>query len=214
MSKCGLLAWFCVVLNVGCGGETLDGGSDPEGGAGTRGAQGIAGAAGTSSAAAKLVFISSERYSADLGGLEGADAKCQSLAVAAGRTGAFKAWLSTTSTPASKRLTHATNPYVLSTGTRVANNWSDLTSGALQHKVDQTESAELAPPNAVGACNPLVFWTGTDEQGSQYGGDCDGWTGTGADLPATLGVISSGGTWSTFCHSSCENRAPIMCLEQ
>jgi len=196
----------CLLSCSGCGGDSLQAGSNQTDG----------GAANNepSQASAKLVFMSSERYSADLGGLSGADAKCQSLADAAGRTGEFRAWLSVISTPASARLSHSSVPYALSNGLVVANNWADLTRGTLRHAVDQTESSQLAPPNAAGGCNPLVFWTATDERGAQFGADCDGWTTTSADAPAQLGVISADSTWSTFCHDSCDVSAPIMCLEQ
>ncbi len=164
--------------------------------------------------ASKLIFVSSERYGADLGGLEGADAKCQSLAEAAGHSGEFRAWLSTSSVPAWERLTHATVPYVLHTGTVVANDWVDFTSGTLRGVIDVTES-DAPPPNAIGSCNPLVFWSGTDEQGAQYGGECDGWTDPSADGFAVLGVLSKDKpVWSTFCHGSCDSAAPLVCLEQ
>ncbi len=201
-------AWaigFCALLNVGCGETALDAGSDPDGAAGGPTAPITDG---------KLIFMSSERYTADLGGLEGADAKCQSLAEAAGQKGEFKAWLSIISTPASKRLTHSDTPYVLSTGTLVANDWADLTKGTLRHKVNQTEDPALAPPNATGSCNPLIFWTGTDERGSQFGSDCEGWTSTDPELRGHMGVISTDQVWSTFCFGTCDAIAPIMCLEQ
>lgn len=200
-----LVLTFCALLAVGCGEATHDGDS---------GAPGDCGGDIAEPATGKLIFISSERYSADLGGLEGADAKCQTLAEAAGLGGEFKAWLSTLSTSAASRLTHSNEPYVLSNGVLVANDWADLTSGTLRHEFDQTESPELAPPNAAGSCNPLVFWTSTDERGSQFGGDCDGWTTTSEAVDGHLGVISTGATWSTFCFGGCDTSAPILCLEQ
>ena len=165
----------------------------------------------------KLVFVSSERYTGDLGGLAGADAHCQSLAAAAGRTGVFAAWLSSLAVPAWKRLSHAPVPYVLRSGAVVANDWADLTSGTLRHAIDETEG-DAPPPNALSACNPLVFWTATDERGAQTGNDdCDGWSDGTDTRRATLGVLGQPGNtvWSSFCvQSQCSSSAPIVCVEQ
>jgi hypothetical protein len=197
-------AWslgLCLVFNVGCSGPTLDAGDDLD-------------ESGTEVAEGKLIFRTSERYAADLGGLEGADQKCQELAEAAGRSGEFKAWLSTVDTAAWDRLTHSDQPYVLSTGVVVARNWLDLTSGTLRHRVDQAELADLPPANGINSCNPTVFWSGTDERGAQFGDDCEGWTRTGQDLRGVLGVTGLDGNWSTFCRGNCDSIAPLMCLEQ
>jgi hypothetical protein len=197
-----------LLLSVGCGGQALDAGSNPTTGDAGSGA-------GTQATRPKLIFMSSQRYSANLGGLDGADKKCQALAEAASRSGTFRAWLSTISMPASARLTHSSEPYVLVTGEVVANDWADLTRGTLRHAVDQTENLRLTPPDAVASCAPLAFWTSTDERGSQYGGDCMGWTMTSAEVAATLGVNSADfGEWSNFYDGSCDCSAPILCLEQ
>jgi len=165
----------------------------------------------------KLIFVSSERYSGNLGGLDGADAHCQSLAQAAGRTGTFRAWLSMLNVPAWKRLAHSTVPYALRTGAIVANDWADFTSGTLRHDIDATEG-DAPPPNVLSSCNPGVFWTATDEHGAEYGlGDCQGWTDASDGPPGTvLGVLAKGTLrWSTFCYGgSCNSSAPIVCLEQ
>jgi hypothetical protein len=164
----------------------------------------------------KLIFISSERYTGNLGGLDGADAHCQSLAVAAGRSGVFRAWLSTLNVPAWKRLAHATVPYTLRSGAVVANDWADLTSGTLRHDIDETEG-EAPPPNALSSCNPLVFWTATDEHGAEFGADdCQAWTDGSDASVAVLGVHAKDNqVWSTFCYAGkCNSSAPIVCLEQ
>ena len=167
--------------------------------------------------ATKLVFVSSERFTGDLGGLAGADAHCQSLAAAAGKAGVFAAWLSTLTVPAWRRLSHATVPYVLASGAVVANDWRDFTSGTLRHVIDETEG-DAPPPNAISACNPLVFWTATDERGAETGSDdCNGWSDASDTRKATLGVLAEAGStvWSSFCvQSECSTSAPIVCVEQ
>lgn len=64
------------------------------------------------------VFLSSQIYPGNLGGLIGADEKCNTLAQAEGLPGLYKAWLSTASVAAATRLTHNPGPYVLTNGAR------------------------------------------------------------------------------------------------
>jgi len=49
---------------------------------------------GTNHNRPKKVFVSSQTYVGNLGGVAGADSLCQGLATAAGLTGTFKAFLS------------------------------------------------------------------------------------------------------------------------
>jgi hypothetical protein len=55
----------------------------------------------------KRVFVSGSKWNGNLGGLAGADAKCQQAADAAGLGGTFRAWISDDATSASSRLTHS-----------------------------------------------------------------------------------------------------------
>lgn len=121
-------------------------------------------------ACAKTIFITSVGVAnGGFGGLAGGDAFCASRATAAGLSGTYKAWLSTTTTSASSRLTHYTGPYKLVTGTTIANNWTDLTDGSLAAPIDRDE---------FGAIKVSYTWTGTDESGNSLGYDCSGWTNT------------------------------------
>jgi hypothetical protein len=210
--RAGILALLGTCAGCGSGGGVVAG---PE--SDVYGSTAPGGQAGIAAGPSKLIFVSSERYSGNLGGLDGADAHCQSLAEAAGRTGVFRGWLSTLNVPAWKRLTHSTVPYALRTGAIVANDWADFTSGTLRHDIDATEG-DAPPPNALASCNPFVFWSATDERGAEFGsGDCQGWTDA-SDAPSgvVLGVLAKDDpVWSTFCYGgSCNSSAPIVCLEQ
>jgi hypothetical protein len=79
----------------------------------------------------KVVFVTSTLYQASFGGLEGADAVCQSHAAAVDLPGTFRAWLSTRDVTAAERLTHAAVPYVRTDGTTIADDWDDLVDGTL-----------------------------------------------------------------------------------
>jgi hypothetical protein len=172
----------------------------------------------------KLVFVSSQVYTGNLGGLAGADAKCQGLADSAGFSGTFKAWLTDSSQTAASRLTHSTRPYKLVTGSVVANNWNDLISGSLRHAIDRTEHSD--PPPATTGCSPVVpngiVWTDTLSDGSR--GDpsenCGDWTDDIAIASAMgLATLQDDG-WSGYCNGGsptfpmCATTNSIYCFEQ
>jgi hypothetical protein len=116
----------------------------------------------------KVVFVSSEKYTRDLGGLDGADAKCQQLAESAGLSGLYKAWLSDSASSPSTRFTHPLHPYVLVDGTIIANGWEDLTDGQLTAPINVTETG--------GSSGVVAVWTFTDTSGNYS--TSDWWCGS------------------------------------
>ena len=72
----------------------------------------------------KIVFVTSEIYNGALGGLAGADAKCQERADVARRSGTFKAWLSDRTASVEDRFDRSRDgaAFVRTDGVRVANN--------------------------------------------------------------------------------------------
>ncbi len=118
----------------------------------------------------KIVFLSSGLYNGNLGGLAGADTKCQGLATAAGLTGTFKAWLSDSYTSAGSRLSHATQAYILADGTHVADNWTALTTQPLLHAIDEDEhgNPDSSPPCVDAYGGPHCVWTATNGDGTLF----------------------------------------------
>jgi hypothetical protein len=176
----------------------------------------------------KLVFVTSISFTGDLGGLAGADGKCQQLATQASRSGTFKAWLSSTTISAGARLTHSTGPYVLVNGTQVAANWAGLTSGTLLSPINVTETGG-APPSSNIVCtftNVPAAWTATAPNGTlatTVGATCADWTTSGPSNGAVLGVVSQiNGNWTDGCGSQtavgtatvCAEVAALYCIEQ
>ncbi len=166
----------------------------------------------------RTIFVTSELYTGNLGGLDGADQKCQTLAAAAGLPGVFYAWLRDGAIAPSNRFVKSNVPYVLPTGIQVAKNWTDLTDGTLQHAIDTTESKGGAPVPAVGcsAGKPTV-WTNTTEKGIPWKvNGCDGWSKTtGAARQGQASVTNF--AWSRFCEglaASCAWKAALYCVEQ
>jgi len=157
--------------------------------------------------------------SANFGGLAAGDALCQARAVAGSLSGTFKAWLSTSGVgnSAAERLTHYTGSYVLRDHTTVvANGWTDLTDGTLDHAIDQTESGGVPPDGTITAlCSPGTAWTGTNPDGSfPTSGDCAGWTSTAST--GVAGVSSYANVyWTNGCSGGiCGRTAPLYCFEQ
>src|SRR5262245_50165626 len=117
-----------------------------------------------------LVFVSSQTYDGKLGGLRGADAKCQALAAAANLPGAYKAWLADATASPSTRFVKSSGPYQLVDGTTIATDWADLTDGGLQAPIDVTE--QQGSPGGSGE-----VWTNANPDGTKKSqSHCANWT--------------------------------------
>ena len=160
----------------------------------------------------RVVFVTSLDYSGALGGVTGADAKCQGLANAStvarikGRT--FLAWVSTMASPVSARFTHGSMAYVLGNGTVVASSWNDLVKGSLSNGIDLDEL------NAVR--NNSVAWTATTSSNASFAGQsCNDWTvGTAGPKGVYGNVGGTGGGWSSNGVNDCGNANALYCFEK
>jgi hypothetical protein len=165
----------------------------------------------------KTVFVTSTLYDGNLGGLAGADAKCQARAQAAGLAGTYMAWLSDANASPSTRFTKSAVPYKRVDGTTIANNWNDLVDNQIIAAINKTE-LNGAPPQGNVACpagNPTV-WTATNANGtlSNAGSTCSNWTSTGGGSLWGRTTVSDTG-WSNWCSGgTCSWTAPIYCFQQ
>lgn len=183
---------------------------------------------------ARLVFITSERFTGDLGGMRGADERCQDSADAAGLSGTYKAWLSDSEGHSpSTRFTRSTLPYELVDGTLVAKSWRDLTDGFLESQISLDERGNSAP-KAYGGLDAWFVWTGTKVDGtaktqmSDFGGFCTepgkgdwendlvrdfriqcGFNGVGTVRGAYLDSI-----WTENGFQPCDFEAHLYCFQQ
>ena len=189
------------------------------------------GAASDGTSPHKRVFVTSQAYTGNLGGLAGADAKCQLLAGAGNLTGTYKAWLGNATVSVASRVSHAALPYTLVDGTVVAGSWTELTSGTLRHAIDRTELGTLSLGGTnmdcyyVGDGTGKLVWTNATANGSiantNKTNSCgDDWNTAG---PTTAGgpfgdagsIGKADVTWTSLCQSArCENTAPLYCIEQ
>jgi hypothetical protein len=126
------------------------------------------------------VFVTSQQYSGNLGGIQGGNNKCLELAGNASRAPrsglTWKAWLSTNNYSPEDNLNKC-GSYVLVDGvTQVANSWDALTDGSIYNRINQNENGD-----SLGDINLFDFpavWTGTSPRG-QIADDertCDNWT--------------------------------------
>jgi hypothetical protein len=144
-------------------------------------------------------------YTGNLGGVAGADAKCQARAAAAGLSGVFKAWISTATNSPGKDFIRSPAPYVMPNGGVVAMSWPDLVSGVLHQGISLTETETVFGGPGV--------WTGTTPQGVSSSPDCVGWTS--ALDSGTYGQASSyNQVWTIGNTSGCAALLGLYCFEQ
>ena len=170
------------------------------------------------------MFVTSAEYTGNLGGLDGADAKCQAHATNAGFVGTFYAWLSTAQGPALghpevgplHRFTRHAVRYVRPDGVKVADHFGDLIDGTLDN-----------PINVDDLGNQLFFenftWSSTTANGVPAGlghlTTCENWTADGPFKVAySLGSVGATDfNWSSPAFSAaepCYSPHRLICVEQ
>ena len=161
----------------------------------------------------KIVFATSWYTGGNLGGVAGADKKCQDAADNAGLDGEYLAWIATSDANAPvNRFTHSDLPYVLVDGGLVAYDWDDLVDGTIRIPIN------LTPPPDNSYPDPIGVWTGVDAAGGFAGGwACDGWTFAGwprmhGGLQGWTHRTDSG--WTEADTTDCENPGLLYCFQQ
>lgn len=148
----------------------------------------LGGAAAQDSSMSFFVTSSNPGKGADLGGLAGADAHCQSLAEAAGSTGkTWQAYLSTSDTDAKDRI--GAGPWYNAKGTKIADDVASLHGDAngITKETALTEKGDVV--NGRGDTpNEHDILTGTLPDGTKAADQtCGDWTMSGAEGAAMLG---------------------------
>lgn len=171
----------------------------------------------------QIVFVTGEKWRGyELGGLAGADARCENAANSAnqpklqGKT--FRAWLSQgdddglppdLSKDARDRLPHPDKQYVLLDGTIVASDWRDLTDGTLDSPINRTEHGDSVSDKVD---VPVLVWTNTKTSGENNGFfDCIYWVGL--DQGNVGDANKSDGSWTSSHDIDCNDEAHIYCIE-
>lgn len=172
----------------------------------------------------KYVFITKESFESNMGGLSGADAKCQAEADAPESivpSGTYLPWLSDGTDSPDSRFTKSSHPYLLADGTKIAENYSDLTDGTILQAINV---------DATGA--PVLglqrFWTDTLPDGKAVQpfvanaqlNSCNAWRGSSVYYAGAMvgNTVKTSGGWSNTFQSGCKNfgrqKYRLACFQQ
>ncbi len=168
---------------------------------------------------ARVVFLSSEEYNGKMGGLAGADLKCQTLAKAfdAERYHTYRAWLSDSVSDPDSTFVHGDTPYVLLNGVVIADNYDDLIQDGPLPGITITDTYQ--------AIGDVPVWTHTSQGGTKIPDDyhCNQWTSASYEDVAMIGRNSvpaeEQNTWATehwwtyYKENLCSNPWHLYCFE-
>ncbi|PIP53042.1 hypothetical protein COX08_03175 [Candidatus Beckwithbacteria bacterium CG23_combo_of_CG06-09_8_20_14_all_34_8] len=162
------------------------------------------------------VFVTSDTFNANLGGLDGADSMCQTRASASNLGGEWKAWLSDSKISASSRMLHSGHPYKRIDGVIIANNWDDLIDGSIQNPIQVDEKGNILNLGYFYA----KVWTNTTTAGEIRDSylSCNNWTSgsylTGDGLGGVL--MNKDSQWTEDGSDPCSvtNTNRLYCIEQ
>jgi hypothetical protein len=158
------------------------------------------------------VCVTSVSFSGNLGGLTGADAKCQAEAdgpASVVPSGTYLAWLSDGTDSPDTRFTRSANPYLLPDGTKIAEDFADLTDGSILHPIDIDSTGK--------PLGKQLFWAATNADGTtaQSFLTCAGWVDPYATAKGMAGsTIETGKLWSSYQYDRCKRSHQLACFQQ
>ena len=178
----------------------------------------------------KLIFVTSTEFSADLtksaelGGVTGADAICQSHASAVGHEGLFKAWIATDEddTPRERFSRHKGN-YVRADNEVVFKCWHKLVSGdnpVNTFWMDEKKKLLTTAGTTQGAATNVDEFGNYFENSENQIGSCMDWTydtTRGGDLTPSemaVGVSENGFGLRPDNFIACNQMVRLICVEQ
>ena len=161
----------------------------------------------------KRVFVTADTYGSNLGGLAGADAKCQVAADAADLDGTFMAWLSDgLNSPGTRFITLSIGPYITVDGATVAGGYGDLTDGSLNVLINKTETGAPVGGRSNAWTNTTFAGSSTSQRASET---CDFWFWQGASISGHVGQWPlMDRNWTQSGLTSCSIDGHLYCFEQ
>jgi hypothetical protein len=153
----------------------------------------------------RILFVTSDKYQGDLGGVPGGNGKCMDAARKSPfprvNKASFNAWLALSggAGPTSNVIV-GTKPYVSPSGKTVAPDLSTLAATGFSHVPSDEAGVEIGGP----------AWTGVDTLGQT----CGDWRDPTTQRFGGSGQIEGGGEhWQTDNVVSCDQQAHLYCLE-
>jgi hypothetical protein len=163
----------------------------------------------------RTVFVTDAVYNGNLGGMHGADQKCQDAADAPGSIvppGTYRAWISDGGESPGTRFHRPVAPYANANGALIiAKNFEDLVDGDLANPIRITELGTEVIENDPSR----TVWTGVGTDGSATGRDrhCNAWT-TAAGLGEVGDTFRKNRQWTLTSAYSCDNLRRLYCFQQ
>jgi hypothetical protein len=164
-------------------------------------------------ASVKKAFVVNSGSSGNFGGLNGADAACQSAATNASLTGTYKALLTDGTTAVLDRWgaspSNYNNGIELPSGTAVASDWTQLTTSALSNAINKQADGSNATQYVLTGMSTALGTAGS--------ANCSDWTSTSGN--GTLGNSSSTNSitwWRGYGNNPCTPGVTVgfYCFEQ
>lgn len=157
----------------------------------------------STSSTSKIIFVTTSVWTGDLGGLSGADEKCNVEAKSHGLSGTYQALLGSAAGRPATRSIHYPLPYFSETAAYLNSDFHDLFNSG--------------PDNPVNS-NPLLHaWTGLTSTGMLTGEDCNGWTDSSSGSNGSAGKVDAvGSAWlnDSSPPSPCSEKFSLYCIEQ
>jgi len=164
------------------------------------------------------VFVSSQKFTGHLAGIDGADQKCQAMADKAGLSGSFKAWLSNDANNinAKSRFSTTNLPYYSPNGVKIADDLNDFLDGdGPDHGITFDEYGK----NVLDQEKEVYVLTGTNNDGSKIADEnCNNWRTEGPRYMAAYGragnALATKQRWSYWSSARvCGKQYRIYCFE-
>lgn len=160
------------------------------------------------------VFVTSKNYLGNLGGISGADQKCNDAASAARLKGTYKAWLGTSpSDDPESRFVGSDGPYTTVNGDILADNYADFHDGsALANSYFVDEFGRTVNAGEGGVATPLRPDGSFDERRAET---CNGYTSSASSVRTNLIAVTTNGQLSLNTAVQCDfGKIRLLCVEQ
>ena len=149
------------------------------------------------------IFVTDDWWQGDLGGIVGADDKCQQAAEIAGLGGRWHALISTSEVDARDRIPNSV--YVRLDDEIIAYSKEDLFDGLIINLINITEYTTLV-------ATARNVWTASNNDGTYTGLGCEDWTASGPPPYGTIGQSWRETAWMFSGDGTCNNYCSLYCF--